>query len=126
MPKPERGDLSAAIRAKGYEWVAATTNLSLLSPTEQKARLGLKVTAAELRATATAVAAASRLAELGAGPAAPAAVDWRNNGGDWTTAIRDQQSCGSCVSFGTCATLEARIKFVSQLIKNLRNKKKAA
>jgi C1A family cysteine protease len=37
-------------------------------------------------------------------------VDWRNkNGGNWTSPVKDQQSCGSCVSFATCGTLESRI-----------------
>jgi C1A family cysteine protease len=46
--------------------------------------------------------------------ALPAAVDWRNNGGDWTTPVKDQQNCGSCVSFSTCATIESRIKLACQ------------
>jgi len=62
-----------------------------------------------MKATAAAIKAQTALAAFRA-IAAPAAVDWRNNGGDWTTPIRDQQNCGSCVAFGTCATLEARIK----------------
>jgi C1A family cysteine protease len=41
--------------------------------------------------------------------APPPSVDWRNKGGNWTTSVKDQQSCGSCVSFATLGTLEARL-----------------
>lgn len=41
----------------------------------------------------------------------PANVDWRDvNGSDWTTQIRDQGQCGSCVAFATIGVLEARIR----------------
>ena len=38
-------------------------------------------------------------------------LDWRNVGGvDWTTPIRDQAGCGSCVSFATVAPFEAALR----------------
>jgi C1A family cysteine protease len=43
-------------------------------------------------------------------PAAPAAVDWRNNGGNWVTPVKDQKNCGSCVAFGTVGTMESRVR----------------
>ncbi len=40
-------------------------------------------------------------------PPYPSAYDWRDvNGDNFITPIRDQARCGSCVAFGTCATVE--------------------
>jgi papain like protease len=114
MPKRrtarQPASLEAAIRQRGFNWEAGSTSLSDASIADLKAHLGLTVTEEELRAGARAVEAATALRAVQAAPTAPAAIDWRNNGGDWTTPIKDQQSCGSCVSFGTCGTIEARIK----------------
>lgn len=106
--------LQSQISKKGYDWVAAETSFSALSTAEQTQALGLSVTDAELEATAKAVRAVESLqkavsASFADAFAAPAAIDWRNNGGDYTTPIKDQQSCGSCVSFATIATIESRM-----------------
>ena len=109
MSPQELKGLQTSINQKGYTWQAGATNVSALSLDQQKALLGLHVDDAEIHATSQAIAAATALQGFRAAIAAPAAVDWRNKGGDWTTPVRDQQSCGSCVAFGTVATLEARI-----------------
>ena len=44
---------------------------------------------------------------LEAAPPFPPAHDWRDvNGDNFITPIRDQARCGSCVAFGSCATVE--------------------
>jgi len=73
--------------------------------------LGLSINESQLEAQENAIRAAVER-ETFRSFGAPAAWDWRSHGGDWTTSIKDQQTCGSCVSFATCATVEAAIKIV--------------
>lgn len=45
----------------------------------------------------------------------PAAFDWRShNGGDYVTPITDQGGCGSCVAFGSIASMESWIRIAYQ------------
>ncbi len=106
--------VKSQISKKGFNWTAAKTSLSELTVDEQKAYLGLAVTKQELSATEEAIKAVESLqSTLSAihpqAFGAPTAIDWRNNGGDYTTSIKDQKSCGSCVSFATVATVESRM-----------------
>jgi len=44
----------------------------------------------------------------------PSARDWRNwNGQDWTTPVRNQGGCGSCVGFGTVGAIESRLEIAN-------------
>jgi C1A family cysteine protease len=106
MSQDELMDLQQAIRDQGHAWDAGPTSMSTLPPEEQKRRLGLRLVPEEMDRLASMMAAMElRAAQF------PAAWDWRNaNGGNWTTPIRDQGNCGSCVAFGTVATLEAMLK----------------
>lgn len=46
------------------------------------------------------------------GPNPPPCIDWRDfKGQNWVTKIRDQETCGACVAFATCAVLESRAKW---------------
>ena len=105
---PSLRSVKSAIENTGAEWEAGETPLSALAPEEQASYLGLVVSDAELRATAKAISAATEMASFAA-VAVPAAIDWRNNGGNFVTSVKDQKNCGSCVSFGTIATIESRV-----------------
>jgi C1A family cysteine protease len=111
--------IATMIQQEGLHWQAGETALSALSPAEQRKRLGVKVTKSEIEqmAAATAKLAAEEMGMFRAGPmfGAPAAKDWRNVGGNnYITPIKDQGSCGACVSFGTCATIEAMMRIKAQ------------
>jgi len=101
-------------QAEQAGWQAEASHPLAEAPHEvQVAHLGLDVTEEELRATEAMVNSANKAMSLRAEAfSAPVAVDWRANPANYITAIRDQSSCGSCVSFGTLATIEARMNIV--------------
>lgn len=108
--------LQAAIKKGKATWEAGVTNVSELEAPAKKAHLGLVVDEATRVRNKAMIAALNQ--SVKAIPAAfafkaPGAVDWRNhNGSNWVTPVKDQQSCGSCVSFATCGTIEARARIV--------------
>jgi C1A family cysteine protease len=106
MSQDDLMDLQRAIRDQGHTWEAGPTPLSALPPEQQARRLGLRLIPEEMdRIKATLAETVPKAVEF------PSGWDWRNvEGADWTTAIRDQGACGSCVAFGTVATLEAMLK----------------
>lgn len=102
-----------SIEKAGADWTAAETSVSRLSTAEIKKMLGLNVKDSELRDNAAAISAAEGVASAFSFTA-PAAIDWRNhNGGNWVTVVKDQKTCGSCVAFATCSTMESRARITS-------------
>jgi C1A family cysteine protease len=111
--------ISSMIEEEGLGWIAAETPLAKLSETQQKKYLGLKTTQAEIKASAAAVAKAAEeeVAAFEAGVifGAPTSKDWRSVGGkDYMTSVKNQLSCGSCVSFCSCAVIEANMRIKAQ------------
>jgi hypothetical protein len=74
----------------------------------QEHGLGLIVTPEELADTTSGIALASSMLRI-SDFTYPVKFDWRKINGteDWTTEIKDQGSCGSCVQFAMCGTTES-------------------
>ena len=103
------------LSAEGDPWEAGVTSLSSLPFEEQKKHLGVTPPPGEpsIQEIARRVQAMreSLRAEALRAVGAPSAYDLRNVGGkNFVTPIRDQKNCGSCVAFGTVATVESQLR----------------
>jgi C1A family cysteine protease len=95
----ELSDIQLAIKAKGAKWTAGETSMMKLSKEERKRRAGLIL---ELSPENDMSHASEEMVT-----AVPASLDWRNNGGDFVTPVRNQGNCGSCWAFATTAAAES-------------------
>jgi len=104
--------LNTLIKAANAGWQAGVTSVSELPPDKQASRLGYVPGAGEETLDQRIQASVAKLGSIqGAIGAAPSAFDWRNvSGQNYITPIRDQGQCGSCVSFGTTATVEGTFR----------------
>ena len=93
----ELSEIQHAIQATGAGWVAGQTSMMRLPMSERVKRLGLVLPVTTGR---------ERLLSYEY-QALPPSLDWRNNGGNFVTPVRDQGGCGSCWAFATTAALEA-------------------
>lgn len=101
--------VQSAISKKKLSWTAGDTSVSAVGDLKAGGLLGYKEDEKELNDLRSYISAANRFEQhLAIG--APAAVDWRNNNGNWVSSIKDQKACGSCVAFATNATVESRFK----------------
>lgn len=87
-----------AISERGARWIAGPTSLSGLSREEKRRRLGAEPGPVPPGVPRFAPPKGQKL---------PAALDWRANGGNFVTPIRDQGGCGSCWAFGATAVFES-------------------
>lgn len=85
-------------------WAAAETSLSHLSTEEFSRMLGFVPLNRD-----DALRQPGMLSESLVLYALPAAFDWRNNGGNWVTAVKNQDECGACTAFATLAAFETLI-----------------
>ncbi len=110
--------IQEAIASSNAGWEAGVTSVSELSDAEKRKMLGYSpppdAPSLEEQEQECAAALAQYLASASSaeGFGAPAALDWRNNGGNFVTPVKNQGGCGSCVAFGTSASVESHIKIL--------------
>ncbi len=110
--------LNAALQQQGASWEAGESEVTQLSREMQDLLLGYNPDPASgelplaIRESMAALPERRMSAEVAAF-GAPASYDLRNVGGrSFVTAVRNQLSCGSCVSFGSIAAVEITTRVV--------------
>ena len=98
---PTLEEIQQAIAQQGARWEARETSVFRLAPEERRRLCGAQwvvPTPEDIKPPPVHFPEATTLTSL----------DWRDhNGHNWTTPIRDQGGCGSCVVFGCMAAFEA-------------------
>ncbi len=103
-------DVQRAIERAGADWVAGETSVSSLEPAEFRKMLGFNMPDWLLEEAKSWAIGFDRLPDS----LVPDYLDWRDyNGGNYITPITNQLNCGSCVAFGTVASLEAAVKIAA-------------
>lgn len=108
-------ELRTTLEGEGSPWRMGHTSISALTEAERVIMLGVPlepgVTAEKIDADAELAAAMASSATARA-IGAPTAFDLRDvNGVDYTTPIRHQRTCGSCVAFGVAAAIEGVVRY---------------
>lgn len=106
--------LTRELSDKHARWQSRQTPYSYLTIAQKKVVLGV-VLDKDFKQQVKA-AAAMPMAIL---PSFDQEVDWRNNNGGKVSPVKDQGTCGSCVSFGTVGLLESMALIEQNLLLDL-------
>ncbi len=109
MAEPDFKNLNQTIKSSGAAWIAAKTSHSKYWGLPASTSLfGLALDPEKALAESLAARRTEPRRMMAVAPP-PKRVDWRSSKNkNYVTPVRDQGSCGACVSFATCAVLESR------------------
>ena len=95
-------EIRAAISQQKATWIAEDNPISSLPREERVKMLGLLPPDSKLAGMPVETFSPD------VGILLPSSVDWRNNGGNFVSPVKNQGGCGSCWAFATTAALESK------------------
>lgn len=123
MEKIQALALNGEIRSNNAQWVARDNEVAQMTDKLKRARLGVVVDEAQLKAELKAASPAARSQDAaeapGFAPGFAPAVDWRSRNGNHVTPPKDQGNCGSCVSFCVTGLVESMASIERNQLLNL-------